>query len=456
MKLLTRRAAALLILAGLLVLGLVVFSFEYVHNAGKWAQYPTNKHYYENGKLMAQGTIYDRNGEILRQFIDGQVTYHQSKTVRTALMQTIGDSYGNIGTSIEVAFADKLAGWDFVNGAYRFDQTKSSSNQNITLTLDSKLCAVAYEALNGRKGTVGVYNYKTGEILCMVSSPSFDPQNRPDIEGNPQRYEGVYINRLFSATYPPGSIFKLVTAAAAIDNMKDIQTRTFHCEGEETIQGDVVTCLSAHGDLDFSGALAKSCNVAFGEIAMELGANTIERYAEKAELTESLSVDGIRTAQGNIDLSQAEGANLAWAGIGQYKDMVNPLSFLAYVGAIGNNGVMVTPRILETGTVEALLPGGGIKKTRVLKEETAKTLAEMMRNDVVSEYGVNNYANLELRAKSGTAEVGGDETPHAWFTGFMDREDYPLAFIVIVENGGAGSKVAGAVAAKVLKAAVTE
>lgn len=456
MKILTKRAIGLLILSLLLVLGLLIFTVEYLSEAASWAQHATNKHLFTNGQLTTEGKIYDRNGEILLQTVDGVQKYNDNKTIRKAVMHATGDSFGNIVTSTEVAFGDRLSGWDLINGAYRFNKQSGKSESDMTLTLDADLCATAYNAMNGRKGTVGVYNYKTGEILCMVSTPSFDPENRPDVESNPERYEGVYINRLLSAAYTPGSVFKLVTAAAAIDNLQNINSQTFHCEGEKIINGAKVTCPSAHGDVTFKQALAKSCNIAFAEISLELGGNTLQNYAEKAGFNSSLEVDHIKTAVGKIDVAKAEGGDLAWAGIGQYSDTANPLSFMAYVGSIANDGLRITPKFIkEDNGVLSFLRGNGTEKKRILSKETADTLGFLMRNDVIEEYGENHYKGLELCAKSGTAEVGGDQRPHSWFVGYLDRSDCPLAFVVVVENGGSGSKVAGSVARKVLNDAVS-
>ncbi len=454
MRLLTRRALGLLALALLLVAGLLAFTLRYAADAPSWAQFPANKHLFSDGKIKTAGKIFDRNGEILFQAADGVQDYHEDKTARTALMHAVGDSYGDVATSAQVVYGDRLSGWDRLNGAYRFHETLSGFGSNVTLSLDTELCAAAYKAMNGKKGAVGVYNYKTGEILCMVSLPSFDPENRPDVEASPDKYEGVYINRLLSAAYTPGSVFKLVTAAAAIDRLPDMETRIWHCDGETVIDGVKITCPARHGDVDFKQALAESCNVAFAQISVELGAEALQEYAEKAGFNSSLNLDGIVTAEGKADISGASGGDLAWAGIGQYSDTANPLSFMAYVGAIANDGVRVTPKLTGgTGVWNALF-GSRIQEKRILSKETANQLGAMMRNNVTEVYGENNFKGLELCAKSGTAEVGGDKQPHSWFAGFLDREDCPLAFVVVVENGGSGSRVAGAVAGKVLQAAV--
>jgi len=452
MKLLTRRAFGLFILTLLLLSGLLVFTVRYAAQASDWSQHPTNRHIYSDGKLKTAGTIYDRNGEVLLQTVEGAPKYHENKTVRRALMHAVGDSYRNIATGMQAVYSDRLSGWDPVNGAYRFNGSNFGSD--MTLTLDAELCAAAYNAMNGRKGTVGVYNYTTGEILCMVSLPTYDPENPPDVSAEPEKYEGVYINRLLSASYTPGSVFKLVTAAAAIDKIDNIDTMVYRCEGSRLINGVEVTCPDVHGTVTLEEALARSCNTAFAEISLELGGETLQKYADKAGLNSSLNISGIKTAEGNVDVSHAEGGDLAWAGIGQYSDTVNPLNFMAYVGAIANDGVRVTPTLIRETGLLALLPGDGVQEKRILSAESAEALGGMMRNNVTEVYGESNYKGLELCAKSGTAEVGGDRKPHAWFAGYLDREDCPLAFVVVVENGGSGSKVAGAVAGKVLKEAV--
>jgi len=454
MKLLLNRASVLLFLSLLLVLGLVVFTVKYFNHAAAWAHYPANRHFYADGKLVSSATIYDRAGNILLQMADSAPEFNRDITVRTAMMHATGDLHGNVVTGAQVAFRDRLSGWTIFSGASRPHHIPGARNE-LTLTLDADLCAVAYKELNGRRGTVGVYNYQTGEILCMVSTPSFDPENPPDVQASPERYEGVYLNRLFSATYPPGSVFKLVIAAAALDNPGSVDDPLYHCDGTLHLGEDRVTCPAAHGEVTLEEALARSCNIAFAQITLELGADELQRYANLAGFNSGLEVNGIKTAAGKVDVSDARSADLAWAGIGQYTNTANPLNFMAYMGAIANDGVRVTPRILrDKGWLSWITTPAG-ETHRLLLADTARELKRMMRNNTLSAYGEENFRNLELCAKSGTAEVGGGQRPHAWFAGFLDREDFPLAFVVIIENGGSGSKVAGPVAAKVLQAAVS-
>ena len=135
------------------------------------------------------------------------------------------------------AFADKLTGYGLLNGAFGAQQ-----GRNLYLTIDARYNYEAYEALNGKAGTVAVYNYKTGEILCMVSAPSYDPLNVPeDIESN-DRYKGAYLNRFLSSTFTPGSIFKTVTLTAAIEEIPDLFDRTWDCQGSIQIGDETIVC----------------------------------------------------------------------------------------------------------------------------------------------------------------------------------------------------------------------
>ncbi|MPN10788.1 hypothetical protein SDC9_158085 [bioreactor metagenome] len=130
---------------------------------------------------------------------------------------------------------------------------------------------------------------------------------------------------------------------------------------------------------------------------------------------------------------------------------------MVYMGAIAREGVPVIPTLLsKVVTPGGILQGTGLSEdgSRILSANTAEKLSELMHNDVVQTYGKGNFPGLDLCAKSGTAEVGGGNTPNAWFAGFLRNEEYPLAFVVVVENGGSGSKVAGPVANTALQAAV--
>jgi peptidoglycan glycosyltransferase len=442
-----------LVLAGLLLLGLTFFAGEFLIKGGSWASSAFNRHLYNSDGVLTSGTVLDRDGDILSTVDEnGNRTYYQNETVRKATLHAVGDLQGNIGTGVLNAFADKLTGYDLVNGAFSAHQ-----GNTMYLTLDARYNYEAYQALNGHAGTVAVYNYKTGEILCMVSAPSYDPLNVPsDILDN-DRYKGAYLNRFLSSTFTPGSVFKTVTAAAAIEKLPDYDTRTWTCKGSVTIGDETIVCSGTHGEETFKQALANSCNVAFAEMAVELGADTLASYTDRAGLTDSYSVSGLPTARGTFDFDGITDGQLGWAGVGQFHDTVNPCALMVYMGAIGNGGSAAVPKlILKTRDTLGLPTSLNLTHHtgRLIRTKTAEVLADLMANDVVATYGTDRFPNMDICAKSGTAEVGGDQKPHAWFAGFLRGDDTPYAFVVLVENGGGGASVAGTVAGRVLNVIV--
>lgn len=201
----------------------------------------------------------------------------------------------------------------------------------------------------GRKGSVAVYNYQTGQILCMALSPDFDPADPPTITDGDSRYDGVYMNRVLSSTFTPGSVFKVVTTAAAIEQLPDIFERSFTCTGSVKIGGDTITCPHAHGTMDFYSAFANSCNASMRSSPVELGGETLERYARSAGLLESHDVSGIPTAAGSFDVG-ADDSNVGWSGVGQYDDLLNPCSLMMLMGAIAGDGSAAEPSLIYQET----------------------------------------------------------------------------------------------------------
>ena len=189
MRKIEKRSIFCLILAALLGLGLAFFCFQFVVDGGDWASYPYNRHLYNNAGQLKGGTILDRDGDMLSTLDeDGNRIYNDDAAVRRATLHAVGDKNGNIGAGALTSFADKLSGYNLLTGVY----SPLGTGNSLYLTIDAYLNNVAYQALNGMNGTVGVYNYKTGEILCMVSTPTFDPANPPDIAADDPAWDGVY------------------------------------------------------------------------------------------------------------------------------------------------------------------------------------------------------------------------------------------------------------------------
>ncbi len=430
MRKLERRAILCLLLAAFLVLGAGAFTVRLGLEGGTWASYYANQHVYDQG-VLSSGSVYDRNGVLLLKGTEEGMEYNEDWEIRVSNLHVTGDTGANISTGANVAFRSKMIGYNFITG------TKGilfGSGRKATLSVDAQLNRTAYQALAGRNGLVAVYNWKTGEILCLVSAPSFDPA---DPNGAASASSGAFLNKAISSAMTPGSIFKLVTSAAAIETLPGLSEWTFNCTSKYEVEGEYVTCYSPHGEQNFHDALKNSCNCAFAELTLRMTPESMAKYVKQLGLTSSYDINGIHSAAGQFTF-EAASINRAWAGIGQYEDQLNPLSMMVYMGAVAGGGSAAKP---------VLLKGSSGGSTKLLDGDTAAELKDMMRNNVVSNYGDDNFPGLELHAKTGTAEVGEGRSPHGWFTGFSG--DY--AFIVCVENGGSGIGAAAPVANAVLQ-----
>ncbi len=424
MKRVKRRATAALLAAALIFAGFAVYLTRLAEHGGAWATYFNS--------TAGMGAIVDRNGVLLYKGDSAGWSFSDDWTTRVSCYHVVGDAAGNVGTGALQQFRGDMSGYNFITG--------SSGGSSLKLTVDSALNAAAYSALWGRGGSVLVMNYKTGEILCMVSSPGEDP-------AWPAAYpaEGTYINKCISSSFVPGSVFKLVTLAAAIESIPDLYTRSFGCEGAVTVDGSWVNCTGYHGEQTIEQALANSCNCAFAQLALELGGETIAAYAEKYGFTSAHELDGIPTAAGRFDVAKGGSSDEAWSGIGQYNDLISPYAMLRYVSAIANGGSFKEPTIKGRGLFAP--------RTKLMSADTAGKIADMMDYNVQYAYGAGSFPGLAVCAKTGTAEVG-DGSSHAWFAGFLRDEGHPYAFVVLVERGGGGLAAAGSVANAVLQAAV--
>ena len=445
------RAMMILILILLLSAGLTFFLGEYLVEADDWVTFTGSPHLYTKGKVSA-GAITDRNGLLLVDLTDGR-TYAAEESFRKSTLHWVGDRLGNIGVPYLNHYTKELLGYDPVGGIYSYGNAVGT----VSLSLSAQAQATALEAMGDYVGTIAVYNYKTGEILCAVSTPTYDPDNVPDFEGDTTgKYHGVYLNRFLQSKYIPGSIFKIVTLAAALESVPDIEHREFNCTGKYEIDNGDITCEGAHGNQTLKQAFANSCNCAFAQITQIVGADTLARYVEAFGITDPVSFDGIVTSAGNFDVTGATGEQIAWSGIGQHKDQINPCAFLSFVGAVANGGVGVQPHIVETINVGSNVSyrAGTVKNERILSKNTAKILQEYMANNVQVKYGAENFPGLTVCAKSGTGEVGGNKAPNAMFTGFLADEEYPLAFIVAVEEGGYGTRTCVPILTRVLETCI--
>ena len=431
MKKITRRAFSVLLLALAVIFGMTVFVLRYADEGSDWALY------FASANSGAGGELRDRHGELLASFDATTFAFSPDAETRVACYHVTGDYWDRSGTGALSAYWDRMQEYSLIEG------TTKKEPKSLTLAIDASVCRAAWNAIGyDRRGAAMLMNYKTGEVLCMVSLPSVDP-----INGEAPVADTAFINRCLSASFPPGSIFKLVTAAAALEDVPDLCDRSFLCEGEYTIGTVDIHCTGVHGEQTIEQALANSCNCAFAQISVAAGYDSLYRHVRAYGFLDRQELDGIGSVAGQYRTSYAGDPELAWSGIGQSTDLVTPYAMLRYVAAIANDGLLATPRLILTDEPA--------EQTRLIEASTAAKLKEMMSYNVQASYMPEIYfpSLSHLCAKTGTAELG-DGSSHAWFTGFLDDPAHPYAFVVVIERAGSGLVAAAPAANRILRAAI--
>lgn len=430
MKKLTGRAFCVLLIAALVVFGMGVYLMRYIDRGADWALY------FSRANSGSSGVLVDRSGEMLAAFDATNSLFSPDKLTREANYHVTGDYWGRTGTGIITRYWKELQDFSLLTGTTRAESSM------LQLNIDARLNNKIYQTLGAdSKAAMLLCNYRTGELLGMVSTPSVDPM---DASGAVP--DGAYINRCLSAAFTPGSTFKLVTAAAAYENIPDIERQEFYCEGVYEIAGVPITCTGAHNTQTFEQALSNSCNCTFAQLAVRLGQDTMVDYVTRYGFLSSHELSGIPTVSGSYPTDFVGDPELGWSGIGQSTDLVCPYSMLRFLCAAANGGELIEPQIVRTTEPPA--------PVRLMPEATADKLVQMMNYNVVDHYGGDEtFPGLKLCAKTGTAELG-DGTSHSWFVGFLADEAHPYAFVTLVERGGYGITAAGSVSNEVLQWAV--
>jgi len=451
MRRISNRSVSVLVIAALVIMGMLTYVIRYVDEGARWAMF------FSRANSGSTGELLDRNGTRLAYFSGYENTFSEDELTRKANYHVTGDYWGRTGTGVLSEYAGELQGFDIIHG------TTQAENSTLRLNIDSRLNNIIYKQLfqltkNGEQdqysldengndvivraerynAAVLVCNYKTGELLGMVSMPTVDPL---DAETPPA--DGAYINRCISAAFVPGSVFKIVTSIAAIENTKNLDQKSYYCEKVYEIAGVPITCSGMHYNQSFQQALANSCNVAFAQITVSLGQDTMVKYVKDLGILSNHDLDGITTARGSYPTDFVGDPELAWSGIGQSTDLMCPYSLLRIVSAIANDGMLNEPKLLRDGS--------NVKTTRLLAKSTANKMKELMAFNVSYHYnGEQNFPGLNICAKTGTAETGYGTT-HSWFAGFLDDAEHPYAFVTFVEDGGDGLTVAGLTTSRILR-----
>ena len=350
----------------------------------------------------------------------------------------------------------------------------------IRLTLDLNLQSVAERAMEGRVGAIVAMDPRNGEILVMVSSPSFDPNafstrisenewnellNNPD---HPMQ------NRAIQNSHSPGSVFKLIVAEAGLEEGLLDRDVTVTCRGSAVYYGRTYQCASheGHGPLKLEGAIAKSCNIFFYELGRRLEIEKIAEYGHAFGIGERTGIDLPEERSGIMPSPEwkrnARGSR--WypgetisVAIGQGAVSTTPLQILRAVSAIATGGLLTTPHVLldvENGSPNEM--EWPVRHIPISAENARRIRAGMWQS--VNNWGTGHNAAVpgqDICGKTGTAQVVGNENrqqaekrleDHSWFVGFGNRDNPEIAVVVFVEHGGQGGVAAAPLAQQIFSA----
>lgn len=376
---------------------------------------------------------------------------------------------GRLG--IEKIFDQSLRGWrggrqievDARGKLIRvLSEKPAEPGEDMHLTLDIEFQQKIMELIEGKHASVAVLDLETEGLLALASSPAFDPNifvspmhssDRLEVLQSP---EFPMLDRGMSSAYPPGSVFKLVTALAALETGKITPHTRFNCPGHFrlTPNSRPFHCWYApgHGSLDLYQALERSCNVYFYNLGKRLSADDIAKYARMLGLGERLKMEMDRLAPGLVPDSAwkkekygekwYQGETLSFA-IGQSYLLTSPLQILKLSAIIAKNGEMVEPHLIAREEER------GSDKKIAIKSENLNAIKRAMLNVVESNYGTGQLARIDfdkMAAKTGTAQ-NPPHLSHAWMTGFFPYKNPRIAFVVFIEHGGSG----GIGAARIVK-----
>jgi peptidoglycan glycosyltransferase len=435
---------------------------------------PYNKRLWAKRNEVLRGTIFDRNMKPLSVSSKGEGTAQNREYKGGAMfahaLGYMNAKYGLTGLENkydkELMADNSISYKELLKLLINKGKEKEKIGNSIKVTLDYDIQKAAYDQLGNNKGAVVALNPKTGEILAMVSKPSYDPNNLNDIWGSisTDNKNTPLLNRAVSGLYPPGSVFKVVTAVSALENIKDIENRTFNDEGKIVFNDKYSLSNyggSAYGNINLRDGFIKSSNVVFGTVAMELGNDKLKATAEKFFFNKDVPKDGITIENSKFpEIPKTEKGNIAQSGIGQSSILASPMQMALVASAIANNGVMMTPRIVDqvlTYEGEKVRSIDSKVATTVTTPEISNILKDYMKDVVTKGTGKNAaVSGVNVAGKTGTADHTDNDSsePHSWFIGFAPYEDPQIAFAVIVEEGGTGGGTAAKIASGVVKAAL--
>ena len=441
-------------------------------NGSRWFSSASNTFVRSKKKDVIPGRILDRDGKVLayndmsqldedgmpkRMYYTDNMEVNEEISdvdIRKAMVHTVGDDKDRVRNGVESFMTASLYGFDMSIGERIscFVQGKKRVGDDVHLTLDADLSAYAVKQFPAdKKGALVVMNYKTGEVLAEVSLPQFDPMGWAS--------EDAALNRAVQVMYAPGSTFKIITAAAALENEGDAASRAYQCTGllqvgdgtrNVTDAGDAV-----HGQLTLQRAFQVSCNNTFSMITLNLGDEKLRKTAENFGFNDNFLFRTLVVENSSYPTENRSETEIAWTGVGQSELQASPMHMCLVAAAVANDGVMMEPYAVSK-TVASNGDTRSVTQSRVYRQAmepgTAAQLKEYMRLVVTGGTGTAaNIPGVRVCGKTGSAQLDTQEKTNAWFVGFIDDPAHPYAIAIVVEDAGGGGSVAAPIARQVFQ-----
>jgi len=326
------------------------------------------------------------------------------------------------------------------------------AGQDVVLTIDQRVQNSAQELLKLQKGCIVVIDLTNGDLISLVSSPSYDPNSFSDKSKNENLHlyfndpSSPLLNRSVSGLYPPGSVFKIPVALAAIQLHKITPSTTFDCPGYMMVGKRKFGCSHVHGVQNLVAALAHSCNVYFFHVGLLVKPPIIAAFAKAFGLQRPTGVDLPFEAKGRITIGPSTGrtwytGDVLNLCIGQGYTLVTPLELTVMMAAVANNGVILRPRVVkEVGGDEIPVMDFSKRPLIRLRDQTWAIVQEGLKGVVDDPEGTGHdlkeVPGLDIYGKTGTAQSVRGKPNHAWFVGYTRSFKRSIAFCVFLENGG--------------------
>ena len=453
-----KRIIRVLICISLLFLVLITYLLWFnMFRAKEISTNSYNKRQWESEQRVIRGSIYSSEQVLLAETEvqgDARIRKYPKKNLYSHIIGYCSQVYGK--TQLEMAYDNELVG----KGNINLSINELSKGNNLYLTIIDELQEYAYDRLDGRNGAIVAIEPTTGQILAMVSLPDFDPNKIEDNWSSMMEDEkSPFLARATQGLYPPGSTYKIVTAAGVYDN--GMTSETFDDNGKFE-KGDVTVYnynRESFGKIDIKEAFEVSSNYVFCTLGYEMGADKVKEEAEKFGINKSFDFD-IPVSQSQIQYKKMTDLDGALVSIGQGGLVMTPLQVAMMASAVANGGKMMKPYLVEQIKTANDITIGQAKPT-VLYDSIGLSCAEYIQDMMIGvvEDGTGKNAQIKgisVAGKTGTAETDSGKD-HAWFVGYAPADNPKICVAVVLENdGSSGGSTACPIARDIIKKFLSE